>query len=117
MSQTAEHYCNRCRKVTHWKLGLRFDRCTGCRTQFPCAPGCTHFDCREARDEVKTCPDCRVVDGHLSGCTRYVKPVDAETEPVVILESSGDELVSTGGTERPDTRAAAPEAATPTGKT
>lgn len=77
---TEQHFCSiNCRQVTTWKVGSKQSKCEGCRTLFPCAD-CSHADCREARGEVVCCAECKVIDGHLTGCTSRPKPVDSSPE-------------------------------------
>ncbi len=55
---TEDSFCTTCRRKTIWEIHKVYQRCQGCGGRFPCAKGCLHLDCREARGEADVCPVC-----------------------------------------------------------
>lgn len=49
---TSEAFCNKCRIVTTWAQGSKYQTCSGCRGRFPCPQACVHVDCKLERNEL-----------------------------------------------------------------
>lgn len=49
---TRDENCTKCGHVTTWTIGPKYTTCQGCKGKFPCSHQCSHYDCREARQEV-----------------------------------------------------------------
>jgi hypothetical protein len=50
--RTEKAWCAGCRAETTWEGGVKALRCLGCKTLFPCANDCDHWDCMEVRGEA-----------------------------------------------------------------